>query len=94
MATKLRHRDTTAVHSYAVRRVDNAMPYQASLVAWWVVHVPTNHIPGINFVGSSLTKCMPVGTHGTDQRKAPERELATFDENRRPLGMLNPMHAR
>ena len=26
-----------------------------------------------------------------DQRKAGERELATFDENRRAVGMLNPM---
>ena len=26
-----------------------------------------------------------------DQRKARERELATFDENRRAVGMLNPM---
>ena len=27
-----------------------------------------------------------------DQRKARERESATFDENRRAVGMLNPMH--
>ena len=26
-----------------------------------------------------------------DERKARERELATFDENRRAVGMLNPM---
>ena len=26
-----------------------------------------------------------------DKRKARERELATFDENRRAVGMLNPM---
>ena len=26
-----------------------------------------------------------------DQRKARERELATFDENRQAVGMLNPM---
>ena len=26
-----------------------------------------------------------------DWRKARERELATFDENRRAVGMLNPM---
>ena len=26
-----------------------------------------------------------------DQRKARERELATFDENRRAVGMMNPM---
>ena len=26
-----------------------------------------------------------------DKRKARERELATFDENRRAMGMLNPM---
>ena len=26
-----------------------------------------------------------------DQRKARGRELATFDENRRAVGMLNPM---
>ena len=26
-----------------------------------------------------------------DERKAREHELATFDENRRSLGMLNPM---
>ena len=26
------------------------------------------------------------------KRKAQERELATFDENRRAVGMLNPMH--
>ena len=29
--------------------------------------------------------------HKIDQRKARERELATFDENRRAAGMLNPM---
>ena len=27
----------------------------------------------------------------SDQREARERELATFDENRRAVGMLNPM---
>ena len=27
-----------------------------------------------------------------DQRKARERELAPFDENRRPVGMPNPTH--
>ena len=26
-----------------------------------------------------------------DERKARDRELATFDENRRAVGMLNPM---
>ena len=26
-----------------------------------------------------------------DQRKARQRELATFDENRRAVGMLNPL---
>ena len=30
--------------------------------------------------------CAPI-----DSRKAQERELATFDENRRAVGMLNPM---
>ena len=30
-------------------------------------------------------------TKEIDKRKARERELAAFDENRRALGMLNPM---
>ena len=49
----------------------------------------------INFVGSSLTERMLVGTFScikkNDWRKARERELATFDGNRRAAGMLNPM---
>ena len=48
---------------------------------------PVARVPGINkiiFVGSSLTECILVQTflHKVDQRKARERELATFDENR------------
>ena len=47
----------------------------------------------INFMGSSLTERMLVGTFScikkNDWRKARERELAKFDENRRAVGMLN-----
>ena len=41
------------------------------------------------------TLCIPIYIYTNklkiDQRKARERELATFDENRRAVGMLNPM---
>ena len=47
-----------------------------------------------NFVGSSLTECMLVGDFSCI-KKARERELATlFDENRRAVGMLNPMRVK
>ena len=54
--------------------------------------MPTN----INFVGSSLTECIIVRMFSSilakiDERKARKSELATFDENRRAVGMLNPM---
>ena len=51
----------------------------------------------INFVGPSLTECILVGIVSrikNDQRKSRERELATFDENRRAAGMLNEPYAR
>ena len=49
--------------------------------------MPTN----IRFVRSSLTECILVNTCFSvkiDWRKARERELATFDDNRRAMGML------
>ena len=55
--------------------------------------MPTVH--KINFVSSILPECTYSGGNFScikiDQRKAQERELATFDENRRAVGMLNPM---
>ena len=51
-----------------------------------MVRVPAK----IYFVGSSLTERIHVGTYSSikiDQRKARERALATFDENRRAVGM-------
>ena len=53
----------------------------------------------INFVGSSLTECMLVGAFSCIKkkmcwRKAREREVATFDENRRAVGMRNEPYAR
>lgn len=47
-----------------------------------------------NFVGSGLTLCMLVGIFSclkTYRRKAQERELAAFDDNRRSVGLLNPV---
>ena len=48
----------------------------------------------INFGGPSLTECM-LGDFSRikkiDSRKARERELAAFDENRRAVGVLDPM---
>ena len=57
-----------------------------------MVRVPVK----INFVGSSLNRVRTysVGTFFCtvlDLRKPRERELATFDENRRAVGTLNPM---
>ena len=49
----------------------------------------------INFASSILTEC--TYSQGlflakkNDHRKARERELATFDENQRAVGMLNPV---
>ena len=49
----------------------------------------------INLASSILTEC--TYSYGLflalkiDYRKVRERELATFDENRRAVGMLNPM---
>ena len=48
----------------------------------------------IDSVGSSLTELKVVGIFSRckiECRKARERELATVDENRRVVGMLNPM---
>ena len=48
----------------------------------------------INFASSILPSAQLVGTFSCikiDEQKARERELATFDENRRAVGMLNPM---
>ena len=55
-------------------------------------------IKSLSFVGSSLTECMVVETVSCKKRKNDwlgKREsvsyVATFNENRRALGMLNPM---
>ena len=53
----------------------------------------------INFASSILTEYtyVLVGTFSCtkdDQRKARERELASFDENRRAVGTLNPMRVK
>ena len=66
----------------------------ASPMAWSVILVPAP--AKINFVSLILTECtyVLVGTFSCikiDQRKARERELATFDEDRRAVGMLEPM---
>ena len=44
-------------------------------------------VPGTSIIYQVLTfPCIKI-----DWRKARERELATFDENRRAVGMLNPI---
>ena len=49
-------------------------------------------------VGSSLTECMHTRKYfflrKNEWRKAPKRELAIFDENRRAVRMLNEPYAR
>ena len=57
-----------------------------------MVRVPTK----VYFVGSSLTVCILVHVRAfscikKDLRKARKRVLATFDGNRRAVGMLNAM---
>ena len=46
------------------------------------------------FVGSSLSECMLVGIFSCIKKmfggQPRERELATFDENQRAMGMLKP----
>ena len=56
-----------------------------------MVRLSTNKI---NFVGSRLVEFILVRTFSCikiDEWKARKRELATFDENRRAVGMLNPV---
>ena len=51
----------------------------------------------INFVGSSIAECIAGRTFSCTKigaREARERELETLDENRRAVGMLNPMRVK
>ena len=63
---------------------------QYKAAAWLVVCLPTK----INYVDSSLTHCMLVGSFScikNHQRKARQREFVTCKENRRAVGMLDPI---
>ena len=54
----------------------------------------------VDFAGSSPPKCIHTRTRRAFlvqknvSRKSRDREFAKFDENRRPLGVLNPLRVK
>ena len=60
----------------------------------WLGRWPASLSRSISWVQVSPSTCSLVAFSGKKElvwRKARERELATFDDNRRAMGMLNPM---